>query len=82
VNRSSLYNILDLLVCPETLLSILVAFHENMKVAASSTPPGLQLSNLQRGQTALYLGLQAQVAEPGGRMGLGPPTFKFLILPK
>ena len=31
VSRSGLYNILKLLGCPETLLSILVAFHENMK---------------------------------------------------
>ena len=31
VSRSGWYNILKLLGCPETLLSILVAFHENMK---------------------------------------------------
>jgi len=31
VSQSDLYNILKLLGCPETLLSILVAFHENMK---------------------------------------------------
>jgi len=31
VSRSGLYNILKLLGCPETLLSILVAFYENMK---------------------------------------------------
>jgi len=31
VSRSSLYNILKLFGCPQTLLSILVAFHENMK---------------------------------------------------
>jgi len=32
VSRPGLYNILKLLGCPEKLLSILVAFHENMKV--------------------------------------------------
>ena len=31
VSRSALYNILKLLGCPETLLSVLVALHENMK---------------------------------------------------
>ena len=31
VSRSGLYNVLRLLSCPGTLLSILIAFHENMK---------------------------------------------------
>ena len=31
VSRSGLHNILKLLGCPETLLSVLVAFHENIK---------------------------------------------------
>jgi len=31
VSRSAFYNILKLLGCPETLLSVLVALHENMK---------------------------------------------------
>jgi len=36
VSRSSLYNILKLLGCPETLLSILAAFHGNMKARVQS----------------------------------------------
>jgi len=36
VSRSGLYSILKLLGCPETLLSILVVFHENMKVRVQS----------------------------------------------